>query len=34
METEEDAVGRALRLCLSSILVKFMKGRSGGAARR
>ena len=25
METHDDAIGRALRLCLSSILVKFMK---------
>jgi len=33
-ETKEDDVGRALRACLSSILVKFMRGSDQDQARR
>lgn len=33
-ETEEDEVGRALRACLSSILVKFMRGSEDEQPRR
>lgn len=33
-ETEEDEVGRALRACLSSILVKFMRGNKDEQPRR
>jgi 16S rRNA G966 N2-methylase RsmD len=33
-ETKEDDVGRALRACLSSILVKFMRGSDEAEARR
>ena len=33
-ETKEDDVGRALRACLSSILVKFMRGSDEDEARR
>jgi DNA modification methylase len=33
-ETKEDDVGRALRACLSSILVKFMRGSEEDEARR
>jgi hypothetical protein len=33
-ETEEDEVGRALRACLSSILVKFMRGNDDEQPRR
>jgi SAM-dependent methyltransferase len=33
-ETEEDDVGRALRACLSSILVKFMRGQQDEQPRR
>ena len=33
-ETKEDDVGRALRACLSSILVKFMRGSEEAQARR
>jgi 16S rRNA G966 N2-methylase RsmD len=33
-ETKEDEVGRALRACLSSILVKFMRGSDEAEARR
>jgi DNA modification methylase len=33
-ETKEDDVGRALRACLSSILVKFMRGSEEAEARR
>jgi 16S rRNA G966 N2-methylase RsmD len=33
-ETKEDEVGRALRACLSSILVKFMRGKAEEEVRR
>ncbi len=33
-ETEEDEVGRALRACLSSLLVKFMRGQDDEQPRR